>query len=247
MPKKQYSIQWREQDLAEVERVVKNFNAKINRVKRNNPKAETYLPNTVTKKDIINSIGTRADFNRTLNAMKRFSKRGAEAPVKSKRGALSTKWGVEEFNRDQGRLNAQRTRERKKIEEKEVLTRGRGTGVTRAQMGSIKENSLKPSKKNFENMSNKEWDKAKKAIDRQLNEVHKAFSKSNMRMNYIKGLQEAGFSDDIVAMVRDVDIDKFIEIVETDAEASFDFIYDPLEFRVKDEALREVWSAASEL
>ena len=195
---------------------------------------------------MVQSIHTRADFNRTINSLKRFSKKGAETPVKASRGAKSSKWEVGEFKRKVAIDNARRTRERKKLLEKEVTTRGKKTGETRARMGTIKENSLKPRKRNFKNMSQKEWDLAKKNIDQALDPLNSEFRKHNMRLNYVKGLQDSGYSDDIVSMVLEMDIDDFIEITQTDEEASFDFIYDPIEQKMKEEALFDTWKTALE-
>lgn len=246
MAKKQYKIRWRDSDTAELQRVINNFNAKLYRLQKKNPEMADYLPNRVQKKDVINSIHTRADFNRTVASLKRFSARGAEEPVKSTRGAKATKWEVAEVTKKERRINREREKERNALLDKEVTTRGKGTGSKRSEMGSLKENALKPIKANFNIKSQKEWDLMKANIDAQLNEAHKAFRKSNMRLNYIKGLQDAGFSDDIVDLVRQMDIDKFIETIETDAEATFDFIYDPIDHELKSEALKETWSAALE-
>jgi hypothetical protein len=192
----------------------------------------------------MKSIETRADFNRLVKSVQRFQKRGAEKPVTSSRGAKATQWEVDEFKHKQRVENARRTRERKKIEQQEVKSRGKSTGVKRAEMGSIKENSLKPSKKNFNNLSQKEWELAKRNIDNMLNANYRDEKKLKMKENYIKGLITAGYPDSVIELVRNIDIDKFVETVATDQEATFDFIYDPLELQAKSEALKETWENA---
>lgn len=203
-----------------------------------------FVPDRVSKKEAIQSIETRADYNRLINSLQRFSKRGAEKPVTSTRGAKSTQWEVEEFKHKQRIENARRTRERKKLEQQDVKSRGKSTGVKRAEMGSIKENSLKPSRKNFQNLSQKEWELAKKNIDNMLNANYRDEKKLKMKENYIKGLITAGFPDSLIDIIRGMDIDTFVETVANDQEATFDFIYDPLELQVKAEALKETWTNA---
>lgn len=203
-----------------------------------------FIPDRVTKKEAVKSIETRADYNRLVNSLQRFSKRGAEKPVSSSRGAKATQWEVEEFKHKQRIENARRTRERKKLEQQDVKSRGKSTGVKRAEMGSIKENSLKPSRKNFANLSQKEWELAKRNIDNMLNANYRDERKEKMRDNYIKGLITAGFPDSVIDLIRNMDIDKFIETVANDQEATFDFIYDPLELQVKADALKETWTNA---
>ena len=244
MAKQQYKIRWRESDTAELQRAINNFNAKLYRIKKNNPEMAVYLPDRVKKSEIINSINTRADLNKVVNSLQRFTRKGAETPARSSRGAKATQWEVDEFKHKQRVENARRTRERKKLETKDVTSRGKKTGSKRSEMGSIKENALKPSKKKFENLSQKEWDLAKANIEQAINPMLQEFRKHNMRLNYIKGLRNAGYSEDIVAYVLEMDIDAFIETTQTDTEAEFDFIYDPIEFKLKNDALMQVWENA---
>ena len=241
---KKSKIRWRESDLSELQRTLNNFNAKLYRINKNHPELKDFVPNRVSKKEAIQSIGTRADFNRLINSLQRFSKKGAEKPVTSSRGAKSTQWEVDEFKHKQRIENARRTRERKKLEQQDVKSRGKSTGVKRAEMGSIKENSLKPSRKNFQNLSQKEWELAKRNIDNMLNANYRDEKKLKMKENYIKGLITAGFPDSLIDIIRGMDIDKFVETVANDQEATFDFIYDPLELQVKAEALKETWTNA---
>lgn len=242
-------IRWRESDLKELQRVINNYNNKIYRTKKNHPELVDVLPQRMTKKEAVAAIETRADFKRLTASLQRFSKRGAEKAVTSKRGAKSTEWAVDEFKRKQRLENSRRKREREKIESKEVKIAGKGQGRTRAEMGSIKENSLKPSKKKFENMSQKEWDLARKNMDRLLNATEREKKRQEMRENYLKGLTENGFLDDCPELenfIRGVDIDTFYETVQTDETATFFFYKDPIAYRTRLDTLVDTWQAAYE-
>ena len=242
MSNKRSKIRWRDSDTAELNRLIKNFNAKLYREEKKNPATADYLPSRVKKSEVIKSIETRADFNRLKKSLSAFSKRGAEKPVKSSRGAKATQWEVDEFKKKQKIENVRRTRERNKLNEKEMKSRGKPTGLKRGEMGTVKENSLKPNKKKFENLSQKEWEKAKLNIDKSLNAQHREQKKQTMKDNYIKGLENAGYSDDVIDLVKNTNVDDFMETVDTDTEATFDFIYDPIEQKQKEEALKQVWA-----
>lgn len=249
MAKQPSKIRWRDSDTAELQRVINNFNAKLYRLKKNNPELSDYLPDRVKKSDVIKSIETRADFNRVLNSYKRFSKRGAEAPVKSSRGAKSTEWEVSEFNKKQAIENARRTRELKKLNEQEVKIAGKGTGVKRAEMGSVKENALKPSRKNFNNLSRKEWKLAITIFDKMLDASYREERLILMRENYLKGLTEQGFLDDspeLEEYIRGLDIQKFHDTVQTDDAGTFLFYKDPIAYEARREALLNTWRTAFE-
>lgn len=244
---KKSKIRWRESDLAELQRTINNYNAKLYRIKKNHPEMIDYLPERMTKTNAIKSIETRADLNRLVNSLHRFSKRGAEKPVSSTRGAKATQWEVNEFKNKQRMENARRTRERKKIENEDVKIGGKSTGQTRAQMGSVKENALKPSRKNFKNMSQKEWELASKNMDKMLNAKFRNEKNELMRENYIKGLTENGFIDDVPELedwIRGVDFDTFFTTVETDETATFFFYKDPIAYESRKEKIVDAWRNA---
>lgn len=242
-------IRWRESDTQELQRIINNYNNKLYRLKKAHPEMADFLPQRMTKKEAIASIETRADFNRLTKSLQRFSKRGAEKPVTSSRGAKATQWEIDEFKIKQRVENARRAREREKIESKEVKIAGKRQGKTRAEMGSIKENALKPSKKNFNNMSQKEWDLASKNIDKMLNATEREKKKLEMRENYIKGLTQNGFLDEnpeLEKFIRGMDIDTFYETVQTDETATFFFYKDPIAWNARRDALIDTWKTAFE-
>lgn len=234
-------IRWRDSDVQELQRIINNYNNKLYRLKKNHPEMVEYLPQRMTKTQAIDSIETRADFNRLTKSLQRFSKRGAEAPVTSSRGAKATQWEVDEFNRMQRIDNARKTRERKALEAKEVKIAGQGQGKTRAEMGSIRQNELKNANHKFSSKSQKEWDLAKRALEQRMKQNYTDKSKRYMQANYIRGLMNAGFSDELIKYMSTIDPDKFFEIIETDETATFDFIYDPIELKVKEDKLWETW------
>lgn len=69
-------IRWRKSDEEELKRVVKNFNAKISRLEKKDPKNKNALPQRITQKELKDMIVTRQDYNREIKSLKRFTKRG---------------------------------------------------------------------------------------------------------------------------------------------------------------------------
>lgn len=240
MPK-QPQIRWRKRDLDELQRAINNFNAKIYRTSKNHPEIADIQPSRARKTDIVPTIATRADFKATLESLRGYSKRGAEKLAPTKTNRRASNWEESETLKKEAIMNKQRERRRKELLSKPVTRGGESTGVTRAEMGQIKEVAVRPSNIKPEKMTQTEWEKKKRAIDKAIDPTFSEFEKHNMRLNYIKGLRNMGYSDDIEALIFEVDIDKFIEIVETDEIGTFDFIYDPLEFKVKEDELRSLW------
>ena len=242
MPEK-HSIRWRNRDRDELKRVVKNYNAKVTRLKKKNPYIADLYPDKIKVSDVTKSIETRTDYNREIARLQRFSKRGAEEIKVSDEGATATKWEVQNFYYDQRRENNRRKKERERLEKMPVTSRGKDTGQTRATMGKIKENAVKPLNKKFDKLSQKEWEKAKAYIDSRLDEKFMNEQKGNMKDNYIKGLKNAGFSKELVDLMEQLDSSKFVDVVDIDTEADFDFIYDPQELAYKNQVLLELWGS----
>lgn len=240
---KQHNIRWRKNDNAELRRVVKNFNAKITRQLKKNPELEKALPDKVSVKELKKDIATRKDLNFYLNKMKRFSEKGAEEIVKSDKGAISTKWAVQEFEREQKAENRRRKKREKELGEKEVTVSNKPTGAKRKEMGKIKENEVKEHKGKFKNKSQEEWEKASKLMEKRMTDAYSQDKKKQMLENYVKGLISEGYSDKLLKMLDKVPIEKFLELNDTDENASFGFIYDPIELKAREDYLIELWGA----
>ena len=117
-----YNIKWREQDEKELRRVVRNFNNKLQRLVKKSPENKNILPqfynedaqqfeSRLTIDMLKGLIQTRADYNRELNMLKRFSKRGAERIVEAPDntyGSKTTVWQKQEMGRMAGLVNRRR-------------------------------------------------------------------------------------------------------------------------------------------
>ena len=242
---KKSKIRWRKSDLAELQRVIKNFNAKLTRLDKKGADM-SIMPERLSKKEAMGKIETRADFNRFVKSAQRFTTRGAETAVKSKRGFVDTKWAVDEALRLNRRKEARKKRELAKLSEQEVLSRGKGTGVKRAEMGTVRENELKPSKKNIDNMSQREWELFKKGLESEMYDKYSEAKKQRMKENYIKAMINVGIDETIQAIVEAMPLDEFVNTVINDQEGSFDYVYSPEELSVVNMSLRETWEAAAD-
>jgi hypothetical protein len=201
----------------------------------------------VDYKDLKSQVKTRRDFNNLMNKYNRYLKDNAEEIQKNDRGAVATNWQIKEFNIAQRAENTRRKHMREKLGEKEVTIGGKGTGVKRKEMGSIKENAVKESKKSFKGMrSQEDWEKAFKLMDKRMNSTYYEDAQRRMLENYIKGLIQEGYSDELLKLMNTIPLDIFEEIIDTDEFATFGFIYDPIELSMKQDRLIELWSQHSD-
>lgn len=222
---KQPNIRWTKNTLKELERLQNNFNAKMYRTKKKNPNLTGELLVRQNKTNAIANIKTRADFNKYIKELQDFSKRGSEKTVKGSRGTHVTQWEYDVFKEREKQAEKIRIAEQKKFENKPVKIAGKKQDATRAQMGSIKENEMKPRDRKPENMTTKEYQKSIQRIDNILNDP-KYFEKRQevMRENYLKGLQDSNILDSaphLKEMIEEIPLDKFFETVQLDETATF--------------------------
>jgi hypothetical protein len=182
------SIQWRTSDVEKVNRQVQKFNAKVYYQKRKHPELQDILPKPITvkeKREMIETFkeNTRDDFNRELRSLDRFSKRGAEKPVVNDYGFAITKWERNEYD-NYKRVQINKDKQKQKVEfdvkPKEQM-----------QMGTLKQNGLNPKEPKFEKArTRKEWDMAKKAIDKQVKENYVSNKLEEFKKNYLRVIEE---------------------------------------------------------
>lgn len=219
MPKSS-KIRWRDKDVKELERVVRNFNNKIRRVAKKDPNAVEFLPDKISVKSLKGSIATRSDFKKELNSLKRFSKRGAESLVTTPTGLTLSQYEIGEAKEKTRIVNIKRALERKKLDVSER------TGT----MGQVSSQNLRPKAFNL-NKSQKEWEKFVKSLERETSSRFKIEQLEKYKENYLdaidKFLGEAG--EELRQLVETIDIETlFKNSIETPT-LSIGFTSDPLD------------------
>lgn len=231
---KRYNIKWRDSDLQDLRRAVKNFNAKITRLAKKAPKEAHKLPEKVTLTELRSIIGTRQDLKREINALRRFSKRGAEKLVvipDTDNNIEITKWQKQEMARRAGVINRKRKKRLEELTEREVKSRGENLGYTVGQLGMGKADqvALKPMKPFTPKMSNYDIKKKFKAIRKESQSDYWNKKDWILRENYIRALQENYNKrdlTDVIEAIRNMELDDFRERFQSE-DNNFEFPYPP--------------------
>lgn len=229
-----HKISWRESDLIDLNKAVKNFNAKISRLSKKNPENIGALPEKIKVQDLKNLINTRQDLKREINSLKRFSKRGAEqiviAPGVDDELKL-TKWQRTEMNRRVGIINRKRKARLEQIQNMEMKSRGQSLGYTRGQlgMGKATEVSLSPMNAFTRRMNKRDLSMKWKAILRESQSDYFTQKDFRLRENYIKALEQ-NFNEkdieDVISSIRNMDISDFLQKFEEEG-GTLEFAYPP--------------------
>lgn len=231
MPK-QSKIKWRDKDIRELQRVVRNFNQKISRVAKKDPTKAEFLPRKISVKALQGRIGTRKDFKRELSSLQRFSKRGAEKIEVTESGLTLTKYEIKEVKNKVRITNIKRAIERKKL----TIDEKKGT------MGQVSSQNLR-SKTFSLNKSQKEWEKFVESLEKEIASRFKVENLENYKQNYLDAIEKflGGAGEKLYNLVKEVDIEKlFINSVEVPT-LSISFTSDPLEAEYIAERAYQDW------
>lgn len=211
---KQYNIRWSESDNDQLRKAVKNFNAKISRLEKKNPKMKNALPEKVSVKQMKELIDTRQDLKRELNALKRFSRKGAEELVDvpdNKYNLQITKWQKNEMTRRVAVINRKRKKRYEDVSVIEVKSRGEGQGYTVGQlgMGRTDEVALRPMKVFTPKMDRTDLKMKYKALQKESREMYWQEKQLRLKQNVINGLYANYNAEEFIH-----DIHEIVEAIE---------------------------------
>lgn len=231
---KYHQIRWKQSDNDELARVVRNFNAKLKRISNKNPELKNALPDKVSVKQLKELINTRQDLNRELNALKRFSKRGAEDVVNVPDNDYNlkiTKWQKTEMNRRVGIINRRRKSRLEDLQNTEMKSRGESLGYTRGQlgMGKATEVSLKPMNAFTRRMNQQDLKWKWKSIMNESQSDYFTKKDYQLRANYIKALGQNYNTKDITGVIdaiNNMDIKEFLQKFDEEG-GTLEFAYPP--------------------
>lgn len=226
--------------------MARNFNDKLRRLVKKNPENKNILPqfynqktdafeSRITIDNLKSLIQTRQDFNRELNMLKRFSKRGAEKIVDAPGndyGTKTTLWQRQETARMAGLVNRRRRERLDVLGAVEVMNASGKLGYTLGEMfgmGLASRNKLQPTKAFTPSQSQTDLKYKMRAL---MNESRTNYHRDRdqiLKENYTKTLLENFDKRDIkevVDTIRRMNPDLFVLKFEAKADA-FEFAYPP--------------------
>lgn len=248
---RKYNIRWGEADEAELKRVVKNFNAKLTRLEKKDPKNANALPERISAAQLRDMIETRQDLNRELNALRRFSERGAEELVEvpdNDNNLKITKWQKKEMTRREVIVNQKRKRQLERVADIEMTSRGKSLGYKKGDigMGKIEQIELDPVRAFTPSQNRRDVNKRFRQLRKESISTYWDKRNELMRSAYVSEIEKnfpQEMVKDVVDKIREMDFDEFRKVFEAEDQHKFQFNY-PLN---KDDqkkystALRSIW------
>ena len=257
---KQYKTRWREDDQDALRKAVKNFNAKLTRLEKKDPAQKNALPDRVTVKQMKELITTRQDLQRELNALRRFTRPGAEQLVEIPEHEYNmkiTKWQKEEMTRRVAIINRKRKDRYEAIRDLEMKDRGEGLGYTVGEadegigMKSVDRNASAPMKAFSGKMTRPDLRAKFRNIMQESQSSYWNRREEIMKNTYKKTILENFSENDVQDVLKAIDnmsFGDFYEKFKSDS-GKFESLYpgDQAQYKSYVEGLKSTWipSAAS--
>lgn len=144
-------IRYNKELVNKINKTVRNYNAKINRLAKLNPSLA--LPEKVSARSIKNVSDTRKELLRNLNKLQRFSIRGAEDTIILPSGELVSRYELSELKRESARLQRNLTRRINELAGTTPKVAGIKQDYTYAQMGDMRLNNMIAKRDTIKRMS----------------------------------------------------------------------------------------------
>ena len=119
----------------EINKIIRNYNAKIKRISKYEDSFNYQLPELMSKKNLKQNVYTRNELKRKLNELKRYSTRGIEKSMQLEGGYILSRYEYENLKREKARIQRNLSREIKRLESEKPRVYGKEQFITFAQMG----------------------------------------------------------------------------------------------------------------
>lgn len=218
------NIKWRDSDVKAISAAVRSFNAKLTRLARRNPEIIPALPQRRNAKELRDQITTRAEFNRELAALRRFTQRGAEKLVTNPQGVLTTQWELNDVRRRVRIINNRRARE----------LAAANPSIEKGNLSSIEQFNLAPKKLNFATITPGSWEKFVESVEKQSQASYSAEKQAQYKKNYLQAILDnlGPGAKALYDYVSSIPAETLFTNSMGDPILSIDFIYDPLQAEV---------------
>jgi|GEM_PF-4672857 len=223
------SIKWRAKDEKLLASKVKNFNSKIDRLKKKGFD-ETLLPEKKNYKELRSKIDNRRTFKAEMDIIGGLTKRGSEKVNKTNRSAFIPDFAKEEIRVKLREINYERMKLKHEMQNMEGTHIGQKTGTLAKEISALNVNDIHKKKFNFKNMSKKEYEKFRLQLGEYS--LSRDEKDKNYRTHFYKALENLLTEEEynkLTGLMNEITTDTLVKAYYTDTTLHIAFRYDPLE------------------
>ena len=227
-----------------IQRVVNNFNRKVDRLEK---QGKELLPDKVYVADLKSQYDKRYELKRKLRELQRFSTQGVEEVIKTEGGIKTTKYALENAKREIRRAKYVTTRDIKRLERKSTpltITRNGALNLAKARREILSRDVTKVTKRQLESMLsnvNRILDYDKKSEEYQQNFFQVLFSEASY----------SGVSQDVLDSIQDnlstLTPNELVKLAKENGNIKAIMDYSPTEGTyISQQRMREILEALNE-
>lgn len=156
---------------SQLKRVVRNFNAKINRLKKLDK--DLHLPEKIGVRELKNKYTNRRDLKREIENLKLFQTRNIEETITTEGGVSLSRYEYEIMKKESRRVKGAITRDLRRRETTKIKTFGVEEDVTYAEIGDRSYLNLKARRtalnKDFTKLGKEAFESYRKILQKSIN------------------------------------------------------------------------------
>lgn len=180
-------IKWTPKQQEMLRKAVKQYNAKISRELRKNPKLKDYLPERLSVREEKKNIKTWNDLRELTRRASRIMNEGALTPITTSQGVKLTKYEARELELGVKRINAKREREWRAIVE--VQQQAGKMPRYQGKVGSIAEMSKRPKKFDLERITKADFPSFRESVKKQAIPSYASARADAYKQNYLRAVE----------------------------------------------------------
>jgi hypothetical protein len=233
---RQYKIRWDDRTQRETQRIVRNYNRRVQLVINKNPKMLEFLPPKISVKEIKSRVVTRQDLNRELNRLERFRSDKLElVPVGN---IFVTQYEKREMEIARRNVNIKRAYKRKQ-------NFGVRTYDNLYRQADEEKASLIPHTAKLDYFkSRKEWDKRFQSFDLQLRGDYYSNKIQAYSENYRQAIINnfGVYAEKLLEYISDISEQDLFDAGRSNPLLEITFVYGAQDTEFKAENLLNVWA-----
>lgn len=235
-------IRWTSKDKQNLQKKVRNYNAKIKRLEKKGIKEE-YIPDKLNYKELQKSISSRQELQTHLDIIKTVTVRGSENIVSNNKGLKVPAYLKNMMKLKVQSINRERKKSRNYYEKLDVTDRGKKIGIEREKFPELNVNKIRNKKFNFEKMTTQSFssflNSTKFQFDMETEERKREYVANYMKAMY-NNLSAEQFKK-LSGVINQIDNNTIVEKYYTDLNLDIDFYYDETEQNAKFETMMDSW------
>lgn len=222
--------------LTRIEQAVRDFNAKVDRVRAEQPQIAHLQPNKVSLQQIKASLtgASRSESERVISNLKRYMMEGAETPYTTAQNVLTTVWEKEITEANIEKLNRNKA--------KQLSAANKRASIYTGTLHAVDDMNLKRRQNLVEEIQPKDWKNYVESIDRAAYNSDPKVRNELYKANYLRAVANTFGEDsplyDIMSKAKSSEI---IDSYFSNAILGIDFVYDEHDARTVQERIIREW------